>query len=95
MLSLDASSFRHFKSKFWCCYYRKALYGFGCGCNDIGQTLVVGSLKINSTDASVGKAIATLLADNLAFSLSADKLLLEEDSLVSVMALKKLILTKN
>jgi hypothetical protein len=64
-------------------------------CNDTGQLLAAGSLKINSIKVNIGVATATLLTANLVFSLGADKLLLGGDSLVTVMALKMPIFIRN
>jgi hypothetical protein len=51
--------------------------------------VVASSLKLISTDVNVGEAKAALLATKLALSINASHLILEGDSLITILALTK------
>jgi hypothetical protein len=51
--------------------------------------VVASSLKLISTDVNVGEAKAALLAKKLALSINASHLILEGDSLITILALTK------
>lgn len=81
---MEASFYRHFKSKFDVVIRAQFSVASADVCNDTGQILAAGSLKINCTEVNVGEATPPLVAAKLAISLGADKLILEGDSLVTI-----------